>query len=165
MHDSHLLRRHRLVLNRDAPDGDAFALVRLDELRVVVGPGLIKLRFQFSTVKHVVVVLHECRRTPGAAQRCELSAGRGQRLFDERNAKLLVMLDAERLQLLVAFVDVGVAATREIAAVDVGSGERVADACVDIEIGVQEFLLFAFGNFANVSAEASVSAPPMPRIV
>src|SRR6476660_7642523 len=36
------LRRHRFVLNRNAPDWYAFSLIGLDELRIVVGPGLIK---------------------------------------------------------------------------------------------------------------------------
>ena len=47
------------------------------------------------------------------------------------------MLDAERLQLFVTFVYVGVAAAREVATVNVGAGERVGDTGVAIEVGVQ----------------------------
>ena len=87
-------------------------------------------------MKHIVVVLHECRWTPGTAKDGELASGRGQRLFDKGNPKLLVMLDAEGLQLFVAFSYIGVAATREIATVNVGSCQRVTDAFVDIKIGI-----------------------------
>src|SRR5205814_1617198 len=105
------LRRHRFVLNGNSPDRYAFSLIGLDELRVVVGPGLIKLRLQFSTMKHIIVVLHECRRTPGAGKKGELTSGRGQRLFDKWNPKLPVVADAEGLQPLVTFVYIGIAAT------------------------------------------------------
>src|SRR5438132_5607979 len=130
------LRGHGFVLNSDAPDGNAFTLVGLNELREVVGPGLIKLWFQSATVKHIVVVLHEGRWTPGAAKDVELPSGRSQRLLYKRNPKLFVMVDAERVQLLVAFVYVGVAAAREITTMDVGSGQRVADAGAGIKIGL-----------------------------
>ena len=134
-------------MNRDAPDGNSFSLVRLDELRVVVGPGLIELRFQFSTVEHVIVGLHERRWTPRAAKESERSASGGHRLLDEGNAELPVVVDAEGLQLLVAFVDVGVASGREIAAVNVGSSNRVTDAFVRIKVGVQNFPLFGRRQF------------------
>ena len=100
-------------------------------------------------MKHVVVVFHECRWTPGAAKDGEFSSGRGQRLFDKGNPKLLVVVDAEGLQFLVAFVDIGVAATREIATVNVGSGQRVTDAVVGIEIGIEDFLLFSWRQFGK----------------
>ena len=50
--------------------------------------------------------------------------------------ELLIVLDTERLQLFVALVDVGVTGAREIATVDVGAGERVADAFVAAVVGV-----------------------------
>jgi len=65
------------------------------------------------------------------------------------------VVDAEGLQLLVAVVDIGVAAGREVAAVYGGPAQRVTDAFVDIEIGIQKFSLFAYWSFANTSAEAS----------
>src|SRR5437588_2839440 len=95
------LRRHRFVLNCNAPDRYALSLICLDEPGVVVRPRLIKLRLQFSTVKHTVVVLHECWRTPGAGEKSEFVAGSSQRLFDKWNAKSFVVIDAEGLQLLV----------------------------------------------------------------
>ena len=55
--------------------------------------------------------------------------------------ELLIVLDTERLQLFVALVDVGVTGAREIATVDVGAGERVADAFVAIEVGIQNLPL------------------------
>src|SRR5882724_2562638 len=122
------LRRHGVVLNRNAPDWYAFFLICLNEPGVIVGPGMIKLRLQFATMKHIVVVLHECRWTPGAAKEGEFTSGRGQRLFDKGNPKLLVVADTKGLQLLIAFVYIGVAATRKIAAVNVGSSQRVTDA-------------------------------------
>ena len=143
------LRRHRLVLDGDSPDRNPFPLVSLDEFRVVVGPRLIELRLELSTVQHVVVGLHECRWTPRAAEESELSAGSRQRPLDKRNTESLIMVDAERLQLLVTFVDVGVAGGREIAAVDVGSSQRVADSFVAIEVGVQNFPLFGSGDFGE----------------
>src|SRR6202022_3563316 len=87
------LRRHGLVLNRNAPDGNFLFLVSLDELRVVVGPGLKELRLQLSTMQHVVVGLHECRWTPWTAEERELSAGGGERPLDEGNAELPVVVD------------------------------------------------------------------------
>src|ERR1041385_3508353 len=140
---------HRLVLNGDTPDGYAFTLVSLDELHEVVGPRLIKLRFQSPTMKHVVVIFHECRWTPRTAEDVELSARRCYCLFDKWNPKLLVVLDAERLQLLVALVYVGVARIREITTVNVRSRERVADAFIGIEIGIQQFLLFHGRKFGE----------------
>src|SRR5205085_3361209 len=71
-----LLSRHRLVLDGDAPDGYALGLIRLDELRVVVGPRLVELRLQLPAVEHVVVLLHEGGRAPGAREERESSAGR-----------------------------------------------------------------------------------------
>ena len=59
------------------------------------------------------------------------------------------MVDAEGLELLVAFIDVGVAAGREIAAVDVGSSQRVANASGGIEISVQKFPLFGSRNLGK----------------
>src|SRR5213075_2210068 len=44
------LCRHGLVLYADAPDGNAFPLIRLDELRVVPGPRRCELRRQLSAV-------------------------------------------------------------------------------------------------------------------
>jgi hypothetical protein len=44
----------------------------------------------------------------------------------------------------VTFRHVRVASAREVATVNVGAGERVSDAGVAIEIGVQQFLLFWF---------------------
>src|SRR6185312_6661705 len=105
------------------------------ESRIVVGPRLRELRSQFPTVQHVVVGLHERRRTPRAGKKSESAAGGGQRPFGERNAESPVVIDVERLQLLVAFSDVRVAGRREIAAVDVRPPERVADALVWVEIG------------------------------
>jgi hypothetical protein len=71
-----------------------------------------------------------------------LSAGGGNRLLDEGNAKLLVVLDAERLQFFVAFSDVGVTAAREVATVNVSACERVTDAVLAIEMGFEKLLLF-----------------------
>ena len=48
---------------------------------------------------------------------------------------------------------------------DVSPCECVTNAGVAIEVRGQELLLFRFREFANVSAEASVSAPPMPKNV
>src|SRR6266478_2802902 len=108
-------------METNAPDRNAFLLIGLNEFGVIAGPGLIKLRFQLSTVKHIVVVLHECRWTPGAAKNSELPSGGGHCLFDKWNAKFLVVADAKRLQFLVAFIDIGITFTREIAAVNIGS--------------------------------------------
>src|SRR5215213_7947677 len=69
-----LLRRHRLVLHRDAPDGYALGLISLDELRVVVGPRLIKLGPELPAVEHVPVVLHEGGRAPRAREEREPAA-------------------------------------------------------------------------------------------
>src|ERR1043165_5699860 len=123
-----LLRRHRLVLNTDAPDGYAFALVSPNELDEIVGPRLVELWLQLAAVQHVVVVFHERRRAPRASENVETIARRRDDLLDEGNAELLVVLDAERLQLFVAFVDVSVTGAREVATVNVGARERVADA-------------------------------------
>ena len=92
-----LLRRHRLVLNGDSPDVYAFPLIRLDELRVVVGPRLIKLCLELAAVQHVSVLFHEGGRTPGACEDREPPARRGQRALDERDAELSVVFDAEAL--------------------------------------------------------------------
>jgi hypothetical protein len=87
-----LLRSHRFILNREAPDRYALALVRFDEPREVVGPRLIKLRLQLAAAKHVVVVFHERGRAPRARKDVEPSAGRGQGLLDKRDAKLPVVV-------------------------------------------------------------------------
>ena len=65
------LRRHRLILNGDAPDRHARLPVALDELREVEGPGAVVLGAQMAAMQHVVVVLHVCRRTPGARKQLE----------------------------------------------------------------------------------------------
>ena len=87
-------------------------------------------------MKHIVVVFHERGWTPGAGEDADFAPGRSQRLFDKGNPKLLVMTDAKGLQLLVAFIYIGVTATREIATVDIGSCQRITDAFLDIKIGV-----------------------------
>src|SRR5689334_24131539 len=51
------------------------------------------------------------------SEEVEFSTSGGEHFFDEGNAKLLVVLDAERLQLFVTFSHVGVAVTGEIATV------------------------------------------------
>src|ERR1700742_1878880 len=90
------LRRHRLVLYGDAPDGHAFALGSLDELRVIVRPSLIKLRPQLPAVQHVFVVFHEGGRTPWACEDSKLAARRRRRAFNERDAESPVACDAGR---------------------------------------------------------------------
>src|SRR5689334_8563655 len=139
-----LLRRHRLVLNTDAPDRNAFALVSSDELHEVVGPRLIELRFQLAAAQHVVVVFHERRRAPRAREDVEPVAGRRDYLLDKGNAEFLIVRDAERLQLFVAFVDVGVTAAREVATVNVRARECVADARLATVVCVEKFLLLWF---------------------
>src|SRR5256714_5536622 len=89
------LRSHRLVLDRDSPDRNPFVLVSFDEFRVVVRPRLIELGLQLSAVQHVVVRLHECRRTPRAAEKSEPAPCSGDRALDEGNAESPVVIDAE----------------------------------------------------------------------
>src|SRR5262249_34005861 len=79
----------------------------------------------------------------------EFSACRRQGLLHEGNAELLVVVDAEGLELLIAFVDIRIAATREIATMNVGASERITDAVVGIEIGIQKFKLFCGGQFCK----------------
>src|SRR3712207_8263051 len=55
-------------LNGDSPDGYAFALVSLDELRVIVGPRLVELGLELPAAEHVFVVLHEGGRAPRARE-------------------------------------------------------------------------------------------------
>ena len=59
------------------------------------------------------------------------------------------MFDAERTQILIAFGDIGVTTTGEVATVNVGSGQRIADPFLHIKIGSQDFLLFLFWHFGK----------------
>ena len=60
---------------------------------------------------------------------------------------MFVVVDAERAQLFVAFVYIGVAVAREIAAVNVGSCERVTDAFAVVEVSSENFLLLSLRQF------------------
>src|SRR3712207_9410703 len=70
-------------LNGDSPDGYAFALVSLDELRVIVGPRLVELGLELPAAEHVFVVLHEGGRAPRAREERESSARGGDGALDE----------------------------------------------------------------------------------
>ena len=103
-------------------------------------------------MKHIVVVLHECRWAPGAAKDAELASWpRHAGLLDKVNPKLLVMIRRlKRLQFFVAFSYIGVTATREIAAVNVGSCQRVtADAFVASNRHLEFPAASGLGSFAN----------------
>src|SRR5205823_12781669 len=76
------LSRHRLVLDRDAPDGHARLPVALDELRVIEGPRAVKLRAQMAAVQHGGVVLHVCRRAAWTGEQLEPVPGRRQGSLD-----------------------------------------------------------------------------------
>ena len=56
---------------------------------------------------------------------------------------MLVVAYAEGPQLLITLVYIRVAATRKIAAMDVRSSQRVADALAGIKIRIQDLLLFS----------------------
>jgi hypothetical protein len=98
-------------------------------------------------VQHVVVVLHECWRAPGTGEQLEPVATRGHRTLDERDLELEVVRDRERFERSVALVDVGVAAAREVATVDVGSGEGVSDPALGIVVRCQHLSLLGFRQF------------------
>src|SRR5207248_228432 len=66
--------------------------------------------------------------------------------------------DAERLQFLVAFGDVGVTAAGEVATGNVSSGERVTDSFLLLEVSVQNLLLFIFRQFGESFACAVVQS-------
>src|ERR1044072_5406905 len=143
------LSRHRFILDRESPDRYAFRLVGPYELRVIVGPRLIELGFQFTAVQNVVVVFHERRRAPRAREDIELAFGGGENFLDEWNPILLVVRKTERTEFFVAFVDVGVNAAREITTVNIRAREFVADASLLVEVCIDKFALLLFREFGE----------------
>src|SRR6185503_18657702 len=91
------LRRHRFVLDREPPDRYSFRLVGPDELRVVVGPRLVKLGFQFAAMQNIVVVFHERRRAPRTGEDVELTLCGCQDFLDKPDSILLVVRNTKRL--------------------------------------------------------------------
>ena len=141
------LGRHRLVLDRDAPHRYAFLPVALDELREIASPGAGVLETQVSTVQHVIVVFHERRRAPGTGKELEPVAAGRHRALDQGDPVAQVVRDGERLQVLVALVDIRVALAREVTAVDVGPAQGVPDPAVGAVIGSDQFVLWGRGQF------------------
>jgi hypothetical protein len=136
------LRSHRFVLNGDSPDWDSFRMICLDEPRVVIRPGLVELGLELAAVQNIVVVFHECRRAPRTREDIQPSATGGQHFLDKRYAEFLVVSDAERLQLFVALIDVRVTTTREVATVNVGARQLVANTAGLVEMRIEKFALF-----------------------
>src|SRR5438045_2946219 len=95
-------------------------------------------------MQHVVIVFHECRRTPRARENIKSPAGGGDSLLDEWYAELFVVLDAESSQGFIAFLDIGVAAAREITTVNVCPCQLVAETEFFVEICIQDLALFFF---------------------
>lgn len=54
---------------------EAFLLVRVQELEVVVGPGLVVVRLEDAGAREVLVALHPWRRGPGAGQEAQRPVG------------------------------------------------------------------------------------------
>src|SRR5690349_15295668 len=70
-------------------------------------------------------------------------------MLDIWNPKLFVVIDAEQIQLLVTFLHLRITSAREVTTVDVRPGQRVGDASNEIEIRVQQFLLFRFWQLSK----------------
>src|SRR3989454_2697164 len=129
---------HRLVLDGDPPYRHACLAIALNELRKVERPGMSVLGAQVTAVQHVIVVLHERRRAPGTGEELEPVPARGHRPPDERDPEPQVVRDGEGVQVLVTLIDIRVALAREVAAVDVGPGQRVPDPAVGAVIRSEE---------------------------
>ena len=166
------LRRHRLVLDRDAPQRHARPAVLLDELRVVAGPRVSVFGAQVTAVQHVVVVLHERRRAPGTGEELQPVAARGHRPLDERDLVAQIVGDREGRQGRVALGDVRVALAREITAVDVGPTQGVPDPAIGAVIRRDHVVLPRGGQLGKRlgrgigqrSADADHGLERFPRI-
>src|SRR6185503_3159498 len=132
---------HRFVLDGDSPNRYSFRLIGLDKPRVVIGPRLVELGLELAAVQDVFVVFHERRRAPGTREEVQLAATGGQYRFDKRYAVFLVVSDAERLQLLVAVIDVRVTTARKVATMNVGARKLVANAAGLVEMGIEKLTL------------------------
>src|SRR5437773_11576977 len=93
------------------------------------------------TVEHVVVVLHIGGRAPRTGEQLELVPARRKRALDQRNLVLEIRRDVETAESLIAFGDVRIARAREVTAVDVRPGERVADAALWTVVRVEQLRL------------------------
>ena len=139
-----------LILNSQAPHGNALGGVGLDVFDVVVGPGLVVFGLELAAVEHFAVGFHPAGRTPRRGVKLKLALGNGLGTFDERDAVLEVVVNGEILEFLVAGgVIVGIHLVRIIAAVNRGAAKGVTVACHGIEAGFEELLLGILGKFGE----------------
>jgi len=92
-------------------------------------------------VQHLAVGFHPARRAPGAGKQGELAARRRHYLLDKRNAELLIVLYAESFQGRILVCHVGVAIARKVAAVNIGAGQRIANAGRGAIVSLKKLLL------------------------
>src|SRR5579859_3731452 len=136
-----------LILNRQAPYGNALGGVSLDVFYVVVGPGLVVFGLEFATMQHFAVGFHPAGRAPGRSIKLEVAPGGSLRAFDERDAVLAVVVDGEVLEFPVADgVIIGVHVAGVVAAVDRGAAEGITVAFNGIEAGFEELFLGVRGE-------------------
>ena len=100
-------------------------------------------------MQHLAVSFHPARRAPGTGKQGELAARCRHYLLYERNAELLIVLHAESFQGRVLVGHVGIAVTRKVAAVNVGAGQRVANAGCGAVISLKKFLLLWLGQLGK----------------
>ena len=133
---------HGLVLDRDSPNGHSFGFVGLDELHIIIGPGLGIAGQQLAAPQHVFVVFHEGGGTPRTGIEHQGSPGGFRGPLDQRNPDLPVMVNVKSGQRRVPLLNIGIAAAAEITAVNGGPHQRVADALLPVVVSRKELLLF-----------------------
>src|SRR5450759_667746 len=92
----------RLILNGQAPHGNALGGVGLDILDVVVGPSLVVFGLELAAVEHFAVGFHPVGGAPRRGVKLEFALGGGLGTLDERDAVLAVVVYGEILEFLVA---------------------------------------------------------------
>mmetsp|Transcript_120997 Transcript_120997/g.287431 ORF Transcript_120997/g.287431 Transcript_120997/m.287431 type:complete len:374 (+) Transcript_120997:550-1671(+) len=147
-----------LVLNSDCPNGDAICLVRGHPLRDVSRPHVLHVRFQARCTGMVhprsrieCQIFHPCRWAPGGSQHLHL-APFGPHHFlsgpDEGYQRLQVSgkrgVECRQLHVSGNLVE-GIAAHREVAAVDMRAAHHIAQALC-AEVVVQKGALLRVGQ-------------------
>ena len=92
------LGRHRLVLDGHPPNRKTLGLIRLDKLDEILGPCAKEFRKQRASAQHVLIRLHERRRTPWTRVKHQVLSNHLSRTLNHGDALDGVWRDGKRGQ-------------------------------------------------------------------
>jgi len=133
---------HGLILNAQSPYRHSPFFVFLDKSHVVIGPGLVEFLHQQSSLQHVLIVFHPCRRAPGAHEHFHVSTGGFKCLFNERN---LNFTKDESFGPYISGTDDGPFFSTTVIPADLDN-----DGDMDVYTGMEIYINTGEGNFINL---------------